>query len=431
MTDTIFALSSGAPPSAIAVIRISGPGAFDAVSRMTGSLPPPRRASLRRLHHPVSGEPLDRGLVILFPGPETASGEDLAELHLHGGLGVIRAVQSALGEQEGVRQAQAGEFTRRALEAGRIDLTEAEGLADLLAAETEAQRRAALRSSEGGLRRLIEEWNDRVVALSAMIEAAIDHSDEADAADEDAIVARVRSGAEALASEIAALLAQPPAERLRDGIRVVLAGPPNSGKSTLFNALAARDAAIVSPIAGTTRDRIEAPVVHSGLAWLLTDTAGLAEQTDDPIEAIGIERTRQAVEAADVILWLGDALPETTDGRLMLLHPRADVPGREAAAPGRLRVVASEPPSVAELWRALFARGASLVPSADVPSLNTRQRHLCCDAQFHLQAAGIGDDPLIVAEELRLTRQRFDKVTGRTHIEHVLDALFGSFCIGK
>lgn len=431
MTDTIFALSSGAPPSAIAVIRISGPRAFDAVSRMTGSLPPPRRASLRRLHHPVSGEPLDHGLVILFPGPDTASGEDLAELHLHGGFGVIRAVQSALGEQEGVRPAQAGEFTRRALEAGRIDLTEAEGLADLLAAETEAQRRAALRSSEGGLRRLIEEWNDRVVALSAMIEAAIDHSDEADAADEEVIVARVRNGAEALASEIAALLAQPPAERLRDGIRVVLAGPPNSGKSTLFNALVGRDAAIVSPIAGTTRDRIEAPVVQSGLAWLVTDTAGLAEQTDDPIEAIGIERTRQAVQAADVILWLGDELPETKDGRLLLLHPRADVPGREAAAPGRLRVVASEPASVAELWRALFARGASLVPSADVPSLNTRQRHLCCDAQSRLQAAVIGDDPLIVAEELRLTRQRFDEVTGRTHIEHVLDALFGSFCIGK
>ncbi|MBM3927171.1 MAG: tRNA uridine-5-carboxymethylaminomethyl(34) synthesis GTPase MnmE [Sphingomonadales bacterium] len=432
MTDTIFALSSGATPAALGVVRISGPDAFAAVCALTGgTLPPPRRASLRRLRDPADGEPIDRALVLLFPGPDTATGEDLAELHLHGSRAVVRRVEAVLGRQPGLRPAQAGEFTRRALESGRIDLTEAEGLADLLAAETEGQRRAALRAAEGHLRQRIDAWNDRLIDLSAMIEAAIDHSDEPDAVDEDGIVTAVRAGAGRLAEEIATMLAQPPVERLRDGIRVVLAGPPNSGKSTLLNRMAGREAAIVSPIAGTTRDRIEAPVVRDGIAWILTDTAGLADRTDDPIEAIGIERTRDSVASADIMLWLGDAAPPAVAADTILVHARADVPGREIVATGRIAVSSTNPEGDAAMWQLLIDRARSLLPADDVPALNERQRRLCRGAQESLCAATSSADPLAIAEEFRLARAAFDAVTGRSHVEDVLDALFGRFCIGK
>lgn len=432
MSDTIFALSSGSPPAALAVIRISGPRAFAAVQALTGGATPPhRRASLRRLRDPASGEAIDRALVILFPGPQTATGEDLAEVHLHGSRAVVRRMEAVLGTQPGLRPAQAGEFTRRALESGRIDLTEAEGLADLLAAETEGQRRAALRAAEGHLRQRIEAWNDTLLGLSAMVEAAIDHSDEPDAVDEDGITATVRYGARQLADAIAAMLAQPPAERLRDGIRVVLVGPPNSGKSTLLNRMVGRDAAIVSPIAGTTRDRIEAPIVRDGIAWLLTDTAGLAEATDDPIEAIGIARTHESVAAADIVLWLGDAEPVGIASDVILIHPRSDVPGRAVVPPGRVAVSAQAEDGDAALWAVLAERARGLLPSDDVPALNQRQRELCGTAHISLCGAAAAGDPLVIAEEFRLARAAFDAVTGRSHVEDVLDALFGRFCIGK
>ncbi|WP_326523718.1 tRNA uridine-5-carboxymethylaminomethyl(34) synthesis GTPase MnmE [Sphingomonas sp.] len=431
MTDTIFALSSGAPPAALAVVRISGPAAFAAVSALAGGLPSPRRASLRRLRHPGSGETLDRALVLCFPGPGSATGEDLAELHLHGGRAVVRAVEAALRTLAGCRGAEAGEFTRRALEAGRLDLTEAEGLADLLAAETEAQHRAALRSAEGGLRRRIEDWSDRTVAISAMVEAAIDHSDEDDAADEAALIAPARDAAGALAVEIAILVAQPTVERLRDGIRVVLAGPPNSGKSSLFNMLVGRDAAIVSPIAGTTRDRIEAPVAHAGLAWLLTDTAGLVDATDDPIEAIGVDRARASADAADILLWLGDGEPPASMAQIIKVHPRCDQAGRRPVPEGRVGSTTADAGGAAAVWAALQDTATRLVPTGDVPALNTRQRDLCCDAEQYLYEASSSGDTLIVAENLRLARLAFDRITGRSHVEDVLDALFGRFCIGK
>ncbi|MFD1787400.1 tRNA uridine-5-carboxymethylaminomethyl(34) synthesis GTPase MnmE [Sphingomonas floccifaciens] len=432
MTDTIFALSSGAPPAALAVIRISGPAAFDAVAAIAGGLPDARRASLRRLRDPASGETIDRALVLIFPGPATATGEDLAELHLHGGRAVVRRMEAVLGAMQGLRGAEPGEFTRRALEAGRIDLTEAEGLADLLAAETEGQRRTAMRAAEGHLRQTIGLWNDRLLMLSAAIEAAIDHSDEADAADDDAILAEVRAGASGLANVIADVLAQPPVERLRDGIRVVLAGPPNSGKSTLFNAMVGRDAAIVSPIAGTTRDRIEAPVVRNGIAWTITDTAGLAEATDDPIEAIGIARARDSIGAADILLWLGDDTPPTPDGvDVIAVHPRADLAERASVPAGRLAVSTHDTDSVATLWSRMEHIAATLLPSGDVPALNVRQRDLCGSARAGLCSAAQLADPLIIAEELRAAGQAFDAITGQSHVENVLDALFGRFCIGK
>jgi tRNA modification GTPase len=425
MNDTIFALSSGAPPAAIAIMRVSGPGAFAAVTALAGSLPAPRAASLRALRNPVDSALLDRALLLIFPGPDSATGEDLAELHLHGGRAVVRAVDAALAALPGLRAAEPGEFTRRALTNGRIDLTEAEGLADLLTAETEAQRRSAIASAEGGLRREVAGWTQRAVALAAQVEAAIDHDDEEDV-DSDGVLARVREGACALARDIAALLAQPPAERLHDGIRVVLVGPPNSGKSTLLNALAGREAAIVSPIAGTTRDRIEAPVVRRGIAWLLTDTAGLATQTDDPIEAIGIARAHEAAALADIAIWLGDDSPP--DPAMLAIHPRAD--SRDARK-DRLAVSAATGEGLEPLWDALTMRAGELLPAPDSIALNRRQAELAGIAASALGLAGEASDPLLIAEELRHALLQFDRLTGRAGIENVLDDLFGRFCIGK
>jgi tRNA modification GTPase len=428
MSDTIFALSSGAPPAAIAVVRVSGPGAFTAVEALAGSRPPPRRASLRALRSPVDRTLLDRALVLVFPAAESVTGEDLAEFHLHGGRAVVRAVETALAALPRMRAAQPGEFTRRALEAGRIDLTEAEGLADLLSAETEAQRRAAIRSAEGSIRRQVEKWTAATIAIAALIEAAIDHEDEDDVGGSGPLLQQARLQAEALAGDIEAMLAHPPIERLLDGIRVVLAGPPNSGKSTLINALAGRDVAIVSPIAGTTRDRIEAPVLRDGLAWVFTDTAGLTDAAD-PIEAIGVERARESIASADLVLWLGDEPPP--DNHMIPIHARADAPGRALVGEGRIAASGVTTGGTVALWDALTLAASTMVPAADVLSLNDRQRQLCRTAAESLHGLAREHDPLIAAEHTRVAARAFDQVSGRAGLEQVLDALFGRFCIGK
>ncbi|UIJ45727.1 tRNA uridine-5-carboxymethylaminomethyl(34) synthesis GTPase MnmE [Sphingomonas cannabina] len=425
MSDTIFALSSGTPPAAIAIIRLSGAGAFAAVKALAGRLPGPRSAALRSLRDPATGALLDRALVLLFPGPDSATGEDVAELHLHGGRAVVRAVDAVLAAMPGLRAAEPGEFTRRALANGRIDLTEAEGLADLLAAETEAQRRSAIASAEGGLRRQVEQWSARTVTLAARIEAAIDHEDEGDV-EAESIATGVREDAGTLAREIEAMLVQPPAERLHEGIRVVLAGPPNSGKSTLLNAMAGREAAIVSPIAGTTRDRIEAPVTRRGIAWLLTDTAGLAAETDDPIEAIGIARAREAAALADIVLWLGDEAPP--EPAMLAIHPRADA---RPSRPERLAISAATGEGMEALWDVLVERATTLLPVPDAVALNRRQAELASAAAAALDFAAVASDPLLIAEELRHALVQFDRLTGRAGVENVLDDLFSRFCIGK
>jgi len=419
--DTIYAVSSGAPPAAIAVMRLSGEGAFAAVRELAGDLPEPRRAALRALRH--DGTLLDRALVLIFPGPDSATGEDLAELHLHGGRAVIRAVEAALASLPGLRAAEPGEFTRRALLHGRIDLSEAEGLGDLLAAETETQRRTAIRSAEGAVRREVEGWAARLVMLSAQVEAILDHSDEDDVATD---IVPIHAAAAQLANEIETVVERPPVERLRDGIRVVLAGPPNAGKSTLLNALVERDAAIVSPIAGTTRDRIEAPVVRDGIAYLLTDTAGLADSTDDAIEAIGIERARAALAEADIILWLGDN--DAPDGAIAV-HSRADA--REAGPAGRVAVSARTGQGIDALWNAIAESADALLPPPDLIALNRRQRTLCASAALSLRAAAGEANLLLAAEHFRSARRAFDAVTGLADVEAMLDALFARFCIGK
>jgi tRNA modification GTPase len=424
--DTIFALSSGAPPAGIAVVRVSGPAAFDAVRALAGKLPAPRQAVLAALREPGGGELLDRALLLTFPGPASATGEDVAELHLHGGRAVVRAIEAALGAMPGLRVAEPGEFTRRALLNGRIDLSEAEGLGDLLAAETEAQRRAAIRSAEGGVRRQVEAWADQALALSARVEALLDHADEDDVLDETAEA--IARGALAIADSIDAVLRRPPVERLRDGLRVVLAGPPNAGKSTLLNALAGREAAIVSPIAGTTRDRIEAPVVREGTAFVLIDTAGLHERPGDAIEEIGMARARDALAEADIVLWLGDNAPPAP---AVWIHARADVEGRAEAPAEALAVSASTGAGIDALWERLTAMAKELLPPQDLVALNRRQRALSFRAAEALLATYREPDLLLVAEHLRSALRAFDAITGRADVEAMLDTLFARFCIGK
>jgi tRNA modification GTPase len=424
--DTIFAVSSGAPPSAIAIIRISGPMAFTASEALAGPVPKARNASLRVLRD-AAGVLLDRALVLAFPGPNSATGEDIVELHVHGGRAVIRAVEAALAVQPGLRAAEPGEFTRRALLSGRIDLTEAEGLGDLLSAETESQRRAAVMLAEGGLRRKAEDWTDGVVSLAAAVEAAIDFSDEDDVPP--AHIAMIAGRTTAIAAEMAAMLATPPVERLRDGLRVVIAGLPNSGKSTLLNALAEREAAIVSPISGTTRDRIEVPIARDGIAYVFTDTAGLTDTSDDPIERIGIERAGEAIRGADILLWLGDdAAP---DGAIRI-YPRADLPDRAVMPAGcDLAISAKDDSGLLALWSLIGARAAILLPPADAVALNQRQRRLIDEARAWLLRAGQERDTLLIAEQLRLAMRALHQLTGRSDVEAMLDALFVRFCIGK
>ncbi|OQW46545.1 MAG: tRNA uridine(34) 5-carboxymethylaminomethyl synthesis GTPase MnmE [Proteobacteria bacterium SG_bin6] len=420
-SDTIFAVASGPPPAAIAVMRVSGPAAFTLAETFVGALPAPRRASLRTLRG-GDGTLLDRALVLVFPGPNSASGEDLVELHLHGGRAVVAAVSAALAASGG-RLAEPGEFTRRALTNGRIDLAQAEGLGDLLMAETESARRAALGTAEGAVSRRIGAWGVRLLEASALIEAALDFADEDDVGE---LPPGLPAALAALGEEMRTVLAAPPVERLRDGVRVVLAGPPNAGKSTLLNALAEREAAIVSPIAGTTRDRIEVPVVRDGIAYLLIDTAGLAETTDDPIEAIGIARARAAAAEADILLWLDDSPPPA--GALWL-HPRADE--RPPALDGRLALSARTGAGVDHLWSALADRARALLPRADQLALNARQRQHVDHAAEAVLAASAETDLLIAAEQCRLARRALDAVTGATGTEAMLDALFSRFCIGK
>lgn len=425
MTDTIFALSSGAPPAGIAVVRVSGPSARAALESLAQRVPPPRQASLALLTDPYDGAPLDRTFILWLPGPGTVTGEDLVELHCHGGRAVVAAVEAALAAMPGLRRAQAGEFTRRAFLNGRMDLNAVEGLSDLLAAETQQQRRAALMMAEGHFSRRVDGWRHDLLDLSAMAEAALDFSDEDDVPDA-AIELRIGAGIAALGKDIGTALAAPSAERLRDGIRVVLAGPPNAGKSTLLNALVGRDAAIVSDIAGTTRDRIEVPAAIGGTAFLFTDTAGLHEGTGDAIEAIGMDRARAALDAADIILWLGDGadLPRAD---AMLVAAQCD---RGRNRPG-LQLSARTGEGMDSLVTTLLDRAAQLLPGEGDYALHARQRARVGELLAHVEAARHSDDLLVIAEELRQARRAIDALTGQAGTEDMLDRLFSGFCIGK
>ena len=424
--DTIFALSSGQPPAAIAVVRISGPAAGTTLAALARQMPEPRRASLATLHSPESGEPLDRALLLWFPGPGTATGEDLCELHLHGGRSVVAAVLGALGGLSGLRPAEPGEFTRRAFENGRIDLSEAEGLADLLAAETQSQRRAALALAGGALSRMIGGWQQRLLALSASLEAAIDFSDEGEVGEE--LPSGFGTDVANLAAEMRQLIGRPPVERLRDGIRVSIAGPPNAGKSSIFNELIGRPAAITSAIPGTTRDLVEAPTAIGGTPFLFTDTAGLRD-SDDAIEAIGVERARNSLAAADIILWLGEPHETPDPSRSILVHSKADLAPPANAVDVQVSVVTGQ--GMDRLTELLLRRAGDLLPQEGEVAINRRHAANIANCLANLEEAENSDDLLVAAEALRDARQQLDQITGRSGVEQMLDSLFGRFCIGK
>ncbi len=424
--ETIFALSSGRPPAAVAVIRTSGPDAHRAAGLLS-RLPPPREAALRTLRDPRDGKLLDQALVVRFDRPDSATGEDVVEYQCHGGRAVVDAVLAALASIDGMRLAAPGEFTRRALTNGRIDLTEAEGLADLLEAETEAQRRSALASASGGLRRQIESWQARLVELSARAEAAIDYVGEED----------VDSGDEALAIDTRALgqelrqwLERPRVEPLRDGLRVVVAGPTNAGKSSLVNAISQSEKAIVTAVPGTTRDSIEVPLAIGGVAFVLVDTAGLRDSYD-PVERIGVKRSRSELAAADIVLWLGESDEAPRHSQLLCIHSLADRPERSHVASGSIAVSSLSLQGIETLLEALLAIATNLLPGEGALALNRRQAQTLSAVEAELGAAAGVTDPLLLAEHLREARSRFDRLTGHASTEAMLDALFARFCLGK
>ncbi len=443
--DTIFALSSGRPPAAIAVVRISGGRAGVAVAALTGRLPEPRRATLARVRDPASGEAIDEALLLWFPAPASETGEDVAELQLHGGRAVIAAVLAALGRIEGLRMAEPGEFTRRAFENGRLDLTAIEGLADLIAAETEAQRRQAYRQLKGLLGDRAERWRGRLTEALALVEARIDFSDEADVP-EDLVTPALAIVAE-LRTEIAqALSGAAHGERLRDGLVIAIAGPPNAGKSTLLNRIARREAAIVSPIAGTTRDVIEVQLDLGGYPVTMVDTAGIRD-SDDPIEQEGVRRARARAAEADVVLWVTEG--EGPSGELAqwptvwVVRNKVDLLGgkpKNEALRNEFKqsnmifaLSATTGEGVDGLVAALGVQARSFFGAE--PSLIARARHRLALEQSLLildraLAEGGGRED-VLAEELRLAATTLAKLTGRIDVEDVLDVIFRDFCIGK
>ena len=449
--DTIFALSSGRPPAAIAVVRISGPRARVALEQLVGRVPQPRRASLARVHDPATGDVIDEGLALWFPGPNSETGEDIAELQVHGGRAVIAAVLAALAKLAGLRHAEAGEFTRRAFENGRMDLTAVEGLADLVAAETEAQRRQAYQQLRGLLGERAETWRQRLIEALALVEAGIDFSDEDDVPKD--MTAHALELIRPLAEEIGKAGAGQ-GERLREGLRVAIAGPPNAGKSTLFNRLARREAAIVSPFPGTTRDVLELHLDLGGYPVTVLDTAGIRE-TNDPVEREGVRRASEQAASANLVLWVvdGTVIESQALQRSLIQAPSESIAWLVVnkmdlvAAEDRRRiesrfnkeeivnlVSSTTGAGVDELVNALarFA-GSFFTPE---PALVTRERqraHLKETAlalQGAQRAARDGREE-IMAEQLRLATRALGKLLGRVDVEDILDVIFRDFCIGK
>ena len=427
--DTIFALSSGRPPAGIALIRVSGPLAGAALRSLMKRLPQPRRATYARLYDPALGVELDQALVLWLPGMSTATGEDSAELHLHGSRAVVVAVEAALAAIPGLRPAQAGEFTQRAFLNGRIDLAEAEGLADLLAAETELQRRTALAMAGGQLSRIVGAWRESLLALSAQVEAALDFSDEDDVSG--GLLAGIEGSCGVLASEINEWLERPRVESLRDGFRVVLAGPPNAGKSTLFNALVEHEAAITAAEPGTTRDLVVRSVALEGVPFSFVDTAGLREDDVGEVEAIGIARARTEAELADLVLWLGREGDGPTSVRTWEVAAQCDRADSLPKQKHHFRVSALTGEGLTHLRSSLVELARHTMPVPGEAALNARQHSHLTAVQASLAGAALQSDAILIAEHLRLARESLDRLTGQTGTKEMLDALFGRFCIGK
>lgn len=431
MSDTIFALASGRGRAGVAVIRLSGPRAGSAIDALIGARPSPRLARLAALRDPADGSVIDRALILWFPGPASFTGEDVAELHAHGGRAIINRLTDVFTAL-GLRPAGPGEFTRRAFEHGKLDLSQAEAVADLVDAETEAQRRQALRQLDGAMGRLFETWRDRLKVLLARLEALIDFPDEGL---DDAIEGEVLAALGPLRDDIARHLADGQrGERLRDGFEIAIMGAPNVGKSSLLNRLSASDVAIVSDIPGTTRDVIEVALDLGGYRVLLIDTAGLRE-TDDPIEREGVRRARLRADAADLRLHVvnpGDALPDSVPGiETILVANKADL---GPAPAGAIAVSARTGQGIDALLALITARVAERLEPGEAPAI-TRARHRAAVAEA---VAGLDRAlaplPLpaeLRAEDLRLALRALGRVVGAVDVEDLLDVIFFEFCIGK
>jgi tRNA modification GTPase len=435
--QTIFALSSGRPPSAIAIVRVSGPAAGAALELLAGKISTPRVAS-RALLRDIGGQPIDDAVVLWFPGPASATGEDVAEFHVHGGRAVLAALFAALSSIEHVRAADPGEFTRRAFENGKLDLTEAEGLDDLIHADTDRQRRQALRQLKGLLGDKARTWRAQIIEASALIEAGIDFSDEGDVPAE--LIAPALAKIKALLGEITEVLAaQGRTERLRDGLVVAIAGPPNVGKSTLMNQLARREVAIVSPHAGTTRDIIEVQLDLDGYPVTVIDTAGIRE-TDDPVEQEGVRRARARAAEADLVLWLSDAdgaKPSSEDDApIWVVRNKIDLDSTNAPSQSEsmFAISAIRGDGFGELIAALVGYAQEFFGSAEAGLVGRqRQRDLLQQAAASLQRSigVIGKGEELAAEDLRSAAYALGRLLGQVDVEDVLDVIFREFCIGK
>lgn len=439
--DTIFALSSGRPPAAIAIVRISGPNARLAGERLTGRELEPRLAAYVTLCD-LANEPLDEAVALWFPAPRSATGEDVVELHCHGSRAVLAAIFAVLSSLDGLRPAGPGEFTQRAFENGKLDLTEAEGLDDLIHADTDMQRRQALRQLKGLLGRRAENWRQQIIEASALVEAGIDFSDEGDVPDE--LIAPALARMDSLRAELDDVLKSAGrGERLREGLVVAIAGPPNAGKSTLLNRLAQRDAAIVSPHAGTTRDVIEVRLDLDGYPVLLLDTAGIRASAD-PVEREGVRRAQARMADADVVLWLTDAtdadapdpIGEGAGVPVWRLRNKIDAVHEQAdgSVDAGFAISAQGGAGIDALTEALAGFAADFFAAGEAPLVTrARQRGLLEDAAAALSRAkagrSLGDE--IVAEELRVAATALGRLLGRIDVEDILGEIFGKFCIGK
>ncbi|MGQ7794404.1 tRNA uridine-5-carboxymethylaminomethyl(34) synthesis GTPase MnmE [Faunimonas sp. B44] len=433
--ETIYALSSGPPPAGVAVVRISGAAVREIAGAMLGGLPPARAAALRTIRHPATGETIDRGLAIYMPAPGTFTGEDVLELQSHGGTAVVRAILDALAGLPGVRMAAPGAFTRRAFDNGRLDLVEVEALADLIAAETEAQRRQAVRGSHLAAR--AEAWRSMLIAARAEIEARLDFSDEAEVGE--VVPQPVLESAEAIRREASDILARSAAaERIRSGYRVALAGRPNAGKSTLLNALAHRDVAIVTAEPGTTRDVLEVPLDLGGYPVLVYDTAGMRD-AGSLAEQAGVARARRTIEQADLVLWLtepGGAKPDLRppdSPNLWRVATKADLLRPQDDGAGADFVISAQTgQGVAGLIEALQREIAEALGGAGAGAVAARERQKRALSDL-VQALDLraGEPDEVTADRLRQATDVIGRLTGRVDIEDVLDHLFGEFCIGK
>ncbi len=439
--QTIFALSSGRLPSAIALVRVSGPQAGNVIATLAGKAPAPRLAT-RALLRDVGQRPIDDAVVLWFPAPASATGEDVAEFHVHGGRAVLAALFAALAAFDDVRPAEPGEFTRRAFENGKLDLTEAEGLDDLIHADTDRQRRQALRQLKGLLGDRARDWRARVIEASALIEAGIDFSDEGDVPAE--LIAPALTRIKALLGEVREVLAaEGRSERLRDGVVVAIAGPPNVGKSTLMNQLARREVAIVSPHAGTTRDVIEVQLDLDGYPVTMIDTAGIRE-TDDPVEQEGVRRARARAADADLVLWLTDAslaeAPQAGPAPVWLVRNKIDLDGgagrplAEASGRRAFLVSASRGDGLPDLVAALVGFAQTYFGGSEGGAIG-RARHrkileeVAASLARSVEVAADGEE--LAAEELRAAARSLGRLLGRVDVEDVLDVIFRQFCVGK